>query len=199
MDFTELYQKNFPQMTKEEATSLHKTFSKYGVHPKWMFSEANLADEVIAQGDLFEGLYACFWATNGDGDYKVRTRENTEGIVLTNTCDNERNDYLTFIPLFPAPAYFLAANNTGRENDIKNNNVTTMIYLPETNTSTALVGDLSLSSTITREMFVQLKDKGTLKKKKSLTRDGYYFFLAKLTLHLMRPESNEISRESFKE
>lgn len=54
MEFAELFKKNFPQMSSQEAYSLHKKFSEYDVNPNWLFGDTNLGNDQIAQEIFFQ-------------------------------------------------------------------------------------------------------------------------------------------------
>jgi len=117
MEFVELFSQCFPQISSEDATSLQKYFADYDVHPKWVFGETSLDENQIGQGDLLSGLYAGFWDYDAKKrEPKFRSRDNCNGIVLTNTCDNQRMECITFIPLVDADAYLsLISNESLRE------------------------------------------------------------------------------------
>lgn len=198
MDFLELYQKNFPQLTEEEARKLHTQFREYGVHSKWIFSSHLTADTLIAQGDILSGLYASQFDV-GDNDNQPSVLGPTEGIVITNTCDNEldRDTNAVFVPLFNAEKYFSSIDDANMRRDIEANVVTSILYMPAHNDLPASIADFSVCTTVTKTWLKKKKDAGQLQKRASLTNNGYYFLLAKLTLHLMRPETTELTREKI--
>ncbi len=195
MTLADVLKKNFPYITSDEAQSLHKIFSEYDVSPSWLFGNTGLNTHQIAQGDILTGLNAGVWDfDNEENQTRFRKRENCFGIALTNSCHNERNDFLTFAPLMDAEPYFSKINNRSMEENIKSNVVTQLIFIPKTNDYPALVGDFSMCFAVTKNFLVKLRDQGIVQKAHSLTTYGYYFLLAKLTLHFMRPEASEVAR-----
>lgn len=202
MDFVELYKINFPQLTQEEAQRLHNQFRKYGVHSKWIFSTPNIDDAIIAQGDVFSGLYASFYDLDEEASEDILMKYGPcEAIAITNTCDNEldRDTYSVFVPLFEAEAYFVKIDDVNLQKNITDNAITSILYLPASGTMPAYIADFSICSSVTKPWLKIKKEKGQLVKKASLTSNGYYFLLAKLTLHFMRPESLDLTRQKSAE
>lgn len=200
MSLAEVLRKNFPYISSQEADSLHRVFTEYDVNPSWLFGNYSLEERQIAQGDILKGLNAGFWDFDASTNKpKFRKKENIFGIVLTTTCDNERNDYLSFVPLFESDQYFSKIKDKDGSlkdsiDSIKKNTVTTLLFLPATNNIPSLIGDFSLCISMTRNFLDNLRKQGKIQKAQTLTMQGYYFFLAKLTLHLMRPETLEVGR-----
>ena len=79
-------------------------------------------------------------------------------------------------------------------NAIKKNLKYELIYYPDTRLNDKVV-DLCLLTSISRELFEDLLQKDTIRKIASLSDIGYYFWLAKMTVFFMRPESEDIVRE----
>lgn len=195
MNLADLLEQSFPSIPRQGAESLHKLFAEYDVDSSWLYGRTGLSSTQIAQGDILTGLNAGFWDFKIDeAQARYRKRENCYGIALTNTCDNERKNCLTFAPLMDAEPYFSKIENDSLKESIKRNTVTELLFLPATNDYPALVGDFSMSFAVTQNFLSKLRGEGIVKRVHSLTTHGYYFLLAKLSLHFMRPEAPDVDR-----
>jgi hypothetical protein len=140
--------------------------------------------EFIAQGDILSEIP--FQYTNEDGEDEQLS---AMGIVLTNTCDAERERFLLVAPVFPIELYLEQGLD---ETNIRNNKYTKLFYLPSAILNDH-VADLNIINNFPRILIDKLIQREMLEKVATLNLFGYYLFLAKLTVHLMRPEDLEVN------
>ncbi len=137
--------------------------------------------EVISQGDIVGPLNFIWFNETG----KMSTLK-TKGILLTNTCDAQRDKFLMFAPFIP-----LANANEKLKEGIVKNQIYNLLYFPENSYSDYVV-DFSMIQPFNRKLLFDLIEAGQVQRTASLSQFGYYLFLCKLTVHLMRPEDTEI-------
>jgi hypothetical protein len=163
------------------------------------------------QGDVFSHFPTVFLDERGE----ARSREFTV-LVLNNTCDlpDDRLDFITAAPIvdfnkyleFERERQFRGKNGLGdsekrRIEDrlqeygrvLRNNDKTEILYLPPFSEFThgALVL-LHLVCSVSARLYQDALRQG--RRVASFTQTGFYFLLIKLTTHLARAETAEVSR-----
>ena len=123
-----------------------------------------------------------------NGDVQVVT---VQGQLLSNSCDATRNDNLLFAAVMPLE---ILTDEGYNKNEIKSNLFYDLIYYPDEKLADRVV-DFGLLTSFSRELFADAISKGKIKKIASLSNIGYYLLLSKITVYLMRPESDEVTRE----
>jgi len=194
--FVDLMREIFPSISPGTGTKLHQLIRKKDSYLNWIFATSVLED--LSQGDVLEEVP--FFILKEEG--KALKRK-LPIMVLNNTCDLQidqgvpRSKYTSLVPLFPCNQYLKAFDDKPNYKlDLKENVITSKFYISSPpGYEMDYVIDLSLICSVDTQYLQRGLQKGTLKKMASLSDNGYYYFLAKLTLHLMRPESDEIKRE----
>lgn len=130
----------------------------------------------LAQGDIIENLPFRIYDHEGNEHSFL-----TKGLLLSNTCDAANDESILFAPLLPLNE--LSADKNAL---IKNQNFR-LLYFPDSVLSDFAV-DLSIINSYNKEIINNSIETGRLQKILSLNDFGYYLFLSKLTVHLMRPE-----------
>lgn len=136
------------------------------------------------QGDIFSEIPFVYIDDSGSEKTII-----CEAQLISNSCDAENNDTLLFAAVrslndFPDNSFV---------SSIKNNRVFHALYFPDRLTKDKYV-DFQLITTFSRTAFRNLVDENLVHRMFTLTLTGYYMFICKLTVFLMRPESEEISR-----
>ncbi|MGL5646539.1 MAG: hypothetical protein ACRDDY_01710 [Clostridium sp.] len=132
----------------------------------------------ILQGDIFEDVEFLFY--NNEGEIK---KIKTDAIVISNTCDISRNKKLIFAPFIPIKKL---AENSDLE-ALKKNIIFNKFYIKEFEEK---IIDFDSIINIPQKKFSEM----LTKRKYSLTRYGFYMLLIKLSVYLMRVESDEVKR-----
>jgi len=137
----------------------------------------------LGQGDVIGQLP--FYYVNAKNE---RRKLDSYGMLLSNTCDAENDEFILFSPLLPLSSYADYKQGTINIATVKANCYTSLLYIPDFPLDDYVV-DLSIANAFSREMITRLLGIGTIRKRSSLSLKGFYFFLSKLTVHLMRPEA----------
>ena len=196
--FVNLMREAFPNISPEAGAKLHQLIRKKDRYFNWLFATSAL--ERLSQGDVLEEVTVFFLK-----DESRALKQKLSVMVLNNTCDLQldggasRSKYTSIVPLLPCSQYLEPfKDKTNYEHDLKENVITSKFYIsapPGHNRD--YVVDLSLICSIDTQFLQNGVQQGTIKKVASLSENGYYYFLAKLTLHLMRSESDEVKREDL--
>lgn len=144
--------------------------------------------DYLTQGDILDNIP--FYKVNGKtGKLEVFK---TRGIILSNTCDCDRDENIIMAPFIPI-------KDTQKDRQALMNNISYgHLYLPDNKLDNYVV-DFSLSCTFNRELILKGLEKKAINKIASLNSYGYYLFLCKMTIYLMRPEDAGVKEERIKE
>lgn len=182
-EFVSFVKELFPSInpyTKEQVRSALKQFETSGQYYRFFL---NHPFDFLAQGDIIESLPFIKYDKFGNQSvYK------TKGMLLSNTCDAENDDVVVFAPLIPLDKLKL------NKSDVANNLIYRLLYFPDSFVSNYVV-DLSLMNSFSKDLIVSSLEGKKLNKVASLNDFGYYLFLSKLTVHMMRPEDESVQKD----
>lgn len=139
--------------------------------------------EELSQGDILENIP--FYRINRKTG-KIQVYKG-HGIVLNNTCDCSRDDNILIAPFIPIE------NLNKDKNAIIFNTAYGYLYFPDKTFGEETV-DFSLANTFNRELILKGINVGEIKKSRSLNGYGYYLFICKLTVYLLRPEDVGVNK-----
>ena len=132
------------------------------------------------------------------------------GMMISNTCDAENREYIIFCPCFTVDEFkelkidnivsntrIIVLNGCFRAllkiDNIVSNTYYNLFYLPiKPSIEDNIVVNFSITTSISRERILENIDKNIINKCFSLNQFGYYYFIAKLTIHFMRPEDIQV-------
>lgn len=142
----------------------------------------SFSEDEINQGDILTNIP--FYRIGEDGEFETLT---TSGIVISNSCDIENDDNILIAPMLD-----LGQMDSNVIEGIKQNTIYGKIYFPDNN---KYVGDFSLIQTFPKKLILDAFNKKKIKKEYSLNLIGFYFFICKLTVHLLRPENEGVQTQ----
>ncbi|SFL80736.1 hypothetical protein [Salibacterium qingdaonense] len=140
----------------------------------------------LAQGDIFSEIPFTFVDEEGND-----RQFNSKALLLSNTCDAERERLLVFVPVIPIETFKKEGFD---EQNLINNKYTKLFYLPSLSFQSYVV-DFNIVNCVSRQLINKLIESNKLKKDVTLNLIGYYLFLAKLTVHFMRPEDPSVNND----
>lgn len=171
---------NIDPYIADEARKVMEQFESYDGH----LMNRTLGFDCL-QGDLYSEIPFVFI----DDDGSVGTI-NCKALLLSNTCDASRNDTLLFAAVRPLSDF---SENPGFVSSISGNRTYNTLYFPDRIISDSFV-DFGLITTISRESFEEMAQKGLIERLASLTLVGYYMLICKLTIFFLRPEDPETNK-----
>lgn len=180
--FIEFTQELFPSISPYTAENVKKSLDQFKAEGKTLNAFCNKPLVYNAQGDIFDNVKFPYIDDNGNiGIYE------TEAMLLSNTCDAQRNQYLNFAAIFNINEFDFDESTMF---EIKNNKVYNFLYFPDNQMYDKIV-DFSQIVSVPLEIFNKMAEHQKNKKLLSLSQFGYYLFLCKLTIFFMRPEDKE--------
>lgn len=192
--FQEIYEESFPSVSPKLRSKFESFLSSSRLDYKWLFS-SNL-DNGITQGDIV-GVWPAYFLDEGS---VKSSRKPVPAIMLQHTCDmsvdngKTRNQNYSFAPLFPVSQLERYIKDV---NAIKKNKITNKIYVGRiSKLDDEYFADLDMIGNVKAAWFHQSINRGEIKKYCSLSNQGYFFLLAKLTVHFLRADTSMFTPSS---
>lgn len=173
IDFVDSILPSVPMGTKEGVQEAIAQFEKDGEQIKYL--TANPLSE-LSQGDIISAVP--FYYFENDGNQKMFK---ADALVLSTSCHIDQKDKLVLVPVFPLTSF------KGNLVELKKNKVIDYMYIPEGILINSYV-NFEIMNTFSKELIMSGLKNGKLTRVASLNQIGYYFFIIKLTVYLMRRE-----------
>lgn len=173
IDFVDSILPSVPMGTKEGVQEAIAQFEKEGEQIKYL--TANPLSE-LSQGDIISAVP--FYYFENDGNQKMFK---ADALVLSTSCHIDQKDKLVLVPVFPLTSF------KGNLVELKKNKVIDYMYIPEGILINSYV-NFEIMNTFSKELIISGLKNGKLTRVVSLNQIGYYFFIIKLTVYLMRRE-----------
>ena len=173
IEFVDSVLPSVPIGTKEGVQAAIAQFEKDGQQIKYLtlnpFSE-------LSQGDVISAVLFYFFDENGSQQVFK-----SDALVLSTSCHIDQKDKLVLVPVMPLEAF------EGNLVDLKKNKLIDYMYIPD-GTMTNRFVDFEIMNTFSKDLIVNGLKSGKLQRVASLNQLGYYFFIIKLTIYLLRKE-----------
>ena len=179
----DLLRETFPSISPYTADRCLRLLKQQHYEPKDLYEVGSA--EGLSQGDILRDVPTALVASDGRGRLARGV-----GMLLSATCDLAHDEQVLVAPCFPMSGF---ATHPARS-DIVKNRITTLIYLPQVSSCGDFVADLSLLSSVAAELVRPFHAALGEHRICRLSRLGFYMFLAKVTFHLMRPETPDVVR-----
>ena len=162
----------------------------------WIICNPSQTEDRL-QGDLLQKMPVALIDSTGS----VRSRDFT-AMVINNVCDLQpkRSEFITLAPVEDFERFATAALNRDRERaktlleSIQANQIDEFLYLPNcSQLPNGAIVRLDLISSLSAVVYDTAISGG--RRLASLTQNGFYFLLMKITHFLARPETSEIVRD----
>ncbi|HIT11899.1 MAG TPA: hypothetical protein IAB58_03800 [Candidatus Pelethosoma merdigallinarum] len=180
-EFIEFTSDLFPSISPYTKENVNKAIEQFDYDNLEWFRPRPIS--YLSQGDIITKLPFTFIDENGDKDTIL-----TKGIILSNTCDIDHDDYIIIAPLIEYDSIL----NENQKRIVKSNKY----YDKMCFTNSQLDGyfiDFTRSTTFNRKLLLRLlKEKTNVEY--SLNQYGYYLLLTKLTIYFMRPEDQDTNK-----
>ncbi|WP_243396689.1 hypothetical protein [Leptospira wolffii] len=141
-------------------------------------------DDILMQGDIISDVPIIFVDDNGD-----LSQIEGPAVVLSASCDCENDDTII---LSGCLSYQEAKSIVRNAKDLQNNLLYKFFsFNNSSDESQSIVADFSRVGSFSKSLIQTRIETGKLKKIRSLTQLGYYYFITKLYIHLLRIEGSE--------
>ena len=141
--------------------------------------------DVLSQGDILDKIP--FLYMKDDGSKKAYVGK---GMVLSNTCDLQRDPYIIIAPLFNMDDETEKKFSEQTKKDLKDNVVTAKMGFKNSRLDNYFV-DFSKSMSFNRNIILKGIEMQKIRIEESLTQYACYMLYIKLTIYYMRVENHE--------
>lgn len=180
-EFVDFAQEIFPSISPYTADAAKRALDNYEKYYTSNKLTINSLDSTIQyQGDIFTELP--YHRINNKGEMFITK---TKVQLISNTCDSAREENLLFAPLLP-----ISEVDKKLLPGICKNKSYNLFYIPDSILSDYII-DFSLIFSFPRLIFVNLLNSNKTQRVASLSDVGYYMFIVKLSIFLLRPEDPE--------
>ena len=130
----------------------------------------------LSQGDIISQVPFTYFEE--DGRQMIFT---ADAMVISTSCHIDQKSKIVLVPVFPIESF------VGNKVELIKNKVIDYMYIPDGNMANRYV-DFEIMNTFSKDLIMSGLKSGRLKRIASLNQIGYYFFIIKLTVYLMRRE-----------
>ncbi len=183
--FAEFAGQIFPAVDPKTAQKLIAKIRTLKPDGSWLYGFTK--DAPPLQGDILEDVDFSLFDSSG-----VLVRSKELGLFLSNTCDGDQSgefEHVLIAAVLPLDGF-----PTSMHQPLRANEFTSLFFLPGVPNRGDMVLDLGLVQSYSAEAFRASVLNGSRKQISRLSDCGYLMLLTKLTAHLLRPETDSVSR-----
>ena len=151
-------------------------FERDGEQLKYMMNEP-LDD--LSQGDIISKVPFSYFGD--DGKQRLFT---ADAFVLSTSCHIDQKGRIVLCPVLPISGF------KGNIDDLQKNTIFDFMYIPDNIMKDNYI-DFEYMGTYSRDLIFRGLSEGRIERIGSLNQLGYYFFIIKLTVYLMRKEDKD--------
>lgn len=179
-DFIQFTKELFPSINPYTKDKVDEAIRQFNYDSLEWFTTKRL--DQVSQGDIIEKLPFIFINDNGEKEIIL-----AKGIILSNTCDISRDDYIIIAPLIDYSSFL----EEDKKNIVRSNKYYDKLCFTNSQLDNYFV-DFTRMTSFNRKVLFQLLETKT-KIDFSLNQYGYYFLLTKMTIYFMRPEDVDVN------
>ena len=174
---------DFPPDVKDKAKAAIAQFQKGGQQLNYMMFHPL---EQLSQGDIISNVTFAYFADDGS-----QKKFSADAFVLSTSCHIDQKERILLAPVFPLEEF------KGNVLELKNNMIFNYMYIPDMLMSNKFIA-FDFVNTYSKRLIQNCIDNEKIKRLGSLNQLGYYVFIVKLTVYLMRKEDGDTlkSREN---
>lgn len=139
--------------------------------------------EHLSQGDVISRVPFIYFEEDGAQKMFI-----TDALVLSTSCHIDQKDRIVLVPVFPLVEF------RGNIMDLKKNIIYDYMYIPDAIMADKFI-DFEYMNTYSKDLIIKGIANEKIRRIGSLNQLGYYFFIVKLTVYLMRKEDCETLTE----
>lgn len=148
-------------------------FEKEGNQPNYLMPDVL---EELSQGDVISKVPFSYF--DADGKQKVFT---ADAMVISTSCHIDQKEMLVLAPIVPLSEF------KGDKSALKKNTIFDFWYIPDGKLSDAFIS-FGILNTYSKKLIFEGIEGGKIQRIASLNQLGYYLFIIKLSVYLMRRE-----------
>jgi len=142
------------------------------------YLSASPLDE-LSQGDIISNVPFIYFEEDGN-----QTIFKADAMVISTSCHIDQKNKMVLAPILPLEQF------DGRKYDLQKNTIFDYMYIPDSKMADKFVA-FSILNTYSKELIMEGLKRQKIQRIASLNQLGYYFFIIKLSVYLMRKEDEE--------
>lgn len=139
--------------------------------------------EQLSQGDILSKVPFSYFEDTGEQKTFV-----ADALVLSTSCHIDQKERIVLVPVFSLEGF------DGNILDLKKNTIFYYMYIPDAILSDKFI-DFEYMNTYSKKLIMGAIEADKIKRIGSLNQLGYYLFIVKLTVYLMRKEDSDTLTE----
>lgn len=173
IDFVDSILPAVPMGTKEGVQDAIMQFEKNNEQIKYL---THSPLPVLSQGDVISAIP--FYYFGSDGKQKCFT---ADAMVISTSCHIDQKKRMILAPVLPLNQF------EGNIVELKKNKIIDYMYIPDGKLNDKYI-DFGVMNTFSKELIFNGINNKKIQRIESLNQIGYYFFVVKLTVYLLRKE-----------
>lgn len=180
IDFVDSILPSVSPSLRDDAKDAILQFEKNGEQLKYMMLNPL---EQLSQGDILSKVPFSYFEDSGEQKTFA-----ADALVLSTSCHIDQKDRIVLVPVFPLDRF------EGNMLDLKRNIIFDYMYIPDVIMADKFI-DFEYMNTYSKELIMNGISRERIRRVGSLNQLGYYFFVVKLTVYLMRKEDSDTLSE----
>lgn len=180
IDFVESMLPSVEPDLKDKAKHAILQFEKSGKQLKYMTLDPL---KQLSQGDIISKVPFNYFDSAGAQKIFV-----ADALVISTSCHIDQKEKIVLVPVLPLDGF------VGNMKDLKSNIIYDYMYIPDQIMADKFV-DFEYMNTYSKELIFGGIRANRIHRIGSLNQLGYYFFIVKLTVYLMRKEDGDTLQE----
>lgn len=179
IDFVDSVLPSVDPEAKDKAKAAIAQFERDGNQFEYLLSNKL---PYLSQGDIISEIPFSYFKEDGN-QYIFKAK----GMILSTSCHIDQKEVLNIVPVLPIE--FFPSDNNGRR-ELQANRIFDYMYIPERMMENYFI-DFSKVNTYHKKLILEGIKTEKIQRLYSLNQIGFYLFIIKLTVFLMRKEDNE--------
>lgn len=180
IDFVNDVLPSIDSSSKDAAKEAILQFEKTGEQLKYLMLKPL---DQLSQGDIISKVPFIYFDEKG-----LQKSFTAEALVLSTSCHIDQKDLMVLVPVLPLDIF------NGNLEDLKRNTIFDYMYIPDYDMAEKFV-NFEYMNTYSKDLILMGIEQHKIKRLASLNQLGYYFFIVKLTVYLMRKEDSDTLEE----
>jgi hypothetical protein len=180
----ELANEVFPAISQEVTDGAKIAMEQFNKNGKKLNFTTNNSLEQLSQGDVITNVGFCYY-----DDYGNQFTFKSNGMVLSTSCHIDQKEKLLICPVFSQSEF------CGNNQELQSNRIFQYMYLHSQNNLTmGHYADFSIVNTFNKQLIFNGIENKKMGRLISLNQIGYYVFITKLSIYLMRVEDSDTQK-----
>lgn len=184
-EFIDYVDSIFPSASSDLKDRAKAAIEQFKIEGKQLhFLQSNVLEK-LSQGDIISKIPFSYFDEEGN-----QVLFSANGMVISTSCHIDNKETIIVVPVLPIESF------EGQIEQLKNNTIYDYMYIEEGDLSKQFI-NFEYMNTYNSDLILRGIKENKISKLYSLNLIGFYFFIVKLTVYLMRKEDLETQNERY--